>query len=144
MSDVDFTGLSQQLAGKRLPPVSEFAPRRVRSDRHKAEIVTEAEPEVSDPEQPLTEEIKQNALRVSMMVGNLQEREKQANAALAEANARIEQFKARETDLLSQLETSRIETSEAVRRTDEEREARVRLSAILENIGGLVADGLQK
>lgn len=131
MNDVDFG-----------PAIESFAPRRRRGDRQ--EILEPTQPQSTDISLPLSEEIKESALRFSTMIGNLQESERRTKEENAELKARIEQFQSSATDLKSQLESARLETQEANRRIDEQRTANTRLKSILENMGGLIADGLQE
>lgn len=142
----DLGGLEQQIRQNGPRQVSEYAPRRVRTDREIAttETATAAsEPERSPLDTPaLSKEIEDTAFRFSRMVANLQEAEKRAQADLAHANARIEQYESRVADLLSQLETARLQMEEANRRTETERAEQVRLATLFETIGGNVADAL--
>lgn len=136
MNDIDFTPALQ----------ADYAPRRKRGDRQEVQEVLDPTPlpPATNLSVPLSDEIKDTALRFSTMVGNLQESERRTKEENAELKARIEQFQSAVTELKSQLESSRLETQEANRRTDEQRTANTRLKSILENLGGLIADGLQE
>lgn len=127
---------------------NEFAPRRRRNDRPQSVVAETVEPEPTKADilspLPATQDIAEAATRFHVMVSNLQHERAALERQSAEQAARIEQFQISITDLQSQLETARLETSEANRRTDAVREHVTRLRAMIENIGGLISDALQE
>lgn len=145
MSDVDFSGLHQaemrSLGSQGHPAsVSDYAPRRARQSVAIRESEKAEETAVS--EEPLSEQIRRDSIRFATMVANLQESERQKGQALLEANARIEQYEIRVTHLTSELETARLETADANRRTEDQRVKNARLKAGFEQVGGTIADML--
>lgn len=151
MSEFDISAMEDEIRSTaRRIPISEYAPKRVAPEPEPAAPGEQAQPNAADP---LSEEIRQNALRVTTMIGNLQHEKKQLEAQLNHANARIEQFESRIRDLeedknnlRNELEsvknTNRLAAEQAQREIQAERAEQVRLTTLLETIGGSVADAL--
>lgn len=154
MSEVDFSTVPAQLrepmqgtfkttqdardriANEHEPLERDYAPRR--RDRPKSVILTEPEP--PKPQESLSA----NAARVATMVDDLQKDRDQLARRLSDALARIEQFEGKVADMQSLLETERLNVSVANQKAEDARSETIRLQAIMENVGGLIADGLQK
>lgn len=114
-------------------------PRRRRFDRAAlaAAGIARTGPDPLADVKPLSDQIQENAMRFSIGVQNLQKERDDYKDKLTSANARIEQFEASVTRLESEIVTLRLER-------DKEQQGRIRLSAILEQLGGLIADGLDQ
>lgn len=113
-----------------------YAPRRQRLDRPKSEILP------ATPSAAESKPLSANAARIAMQIEEIQQERDTAVRREQESAARLEQFQSRVTKLESDLETSKLETAEADRRAQGWQAEVIRLKAILENCGGLIADGL--
>lgn len=136
--------------GVRQIAISEFAPKRNRRDRQVATQERTAPQEPAQPQQqlipppaPRTDDIAEGATKYFTMVANLQDEHNAATKENAELRARVEQYKETVHDLRTQIELRTLDISAANQRTEDARMAVTRLKSILENIGGLIADGLQ-
>ncbi len=144
---IDFSEIAPQIVRDR--PLSDYAPKRTRQDRPASEITPAAPPSITqglvstDRILPMSDDIAHEAGRMTTLFQNTIKERNDFAVELNKARAQIDEMQGTQADLRSQLESARLEVADANRRTGDERAKFVRLQAILENIGGLVADGVQ-
>lgn len=140
--------MAQQLAGEvqkvnRENSLTDIAPRRVRRDREHtrddpADDWRDANKDASGYQQlPAVsdETFARNALNVYEGIKQLQDKERAAREELNAANARIEQF-------VNTVRAMELTMHNIGVELDRERAERIRLATIIENVGGLIADGM--